>query len=90
MLLDDRCPRCGARLALVGRLHLCRRDVRLGGAVDLRGVKTAPAVEPAPSKTLEKQEKPIRSLRQLLAAKRAAAVAKRAQQKKNRDISSLG
>jgi hypothetical protein len=26
----DRCPYCGASLAIVGRLHLCRMDKRLG------------------------------------------------------------
>jgi hypothetical protein len=25
----DRCPQCGAQLALVGRLHRCRKDLRL-------------------------------------------------------------
>ena len=27
-MASDRCPRCGAQLALVGRLHLCRKDAR--------------------------------------------------------------
>ena len=38
----DRCPRCGAQLALVGRLH---KDARLGGVVDRRGLGLGKALE---------------------------------------------
>src|SRR6516162_6679755 len=54
----DRCPQCGALLAIVGRLHLCRKDARLGGAVDRRGLGAKQALE-RPKPVLVKPVKPV-------------------------------
>jgi hypothetical protein len=88
----DLCPRCGASLALVGRLHLCRKDARLEGAVDRRGLGLGKALErPKPrlvkpvngpvntpvNTAVNKAEKRRAYIREKMRARRAAA---RAQQ----------
>jgi hypothetical protein len=54
----DRCPQCGAQLALVGRLHRCRKDLRLGGAVDRVGLGAKQALERPKPALVEPANKP--------------------------------
>jgi hypothetical protein len=58
-LEPDRCPRCGAQLALVGRLHLCRKDARLEGAVDRRGLGLGKALERPKPRLVEPANRPV-------------------------------
>jgi hypothetical protein len=57
----DRCPQCGANLAIVGRLHLCRKDARLGGAVDRRGLGLGKALERPKPRLVEPANKAANS-----------------------------
>ena len=89
---SGRCPSCGAQLALVGRLHLCRKDVRLAGAIGSRGLGLGRALErPKPrlakpvnravngpvNAAVNKVEKRKAYLREKMRARRAAARAAR-------------
>jgi hypothetical protein len=92
----DRCPRCGAILAIVGRLHLCRKDARLEGAIDRRGLGAKQALE-RPKPRLIKPVTPVvtqaRNKRNASAAERMRRMRARraaAQQGEPRDKASPG
>ena len=55
----DRCPQCGALLAIVGRLHLCRKDARLEGAFDRRGLGLGKALERPKPRLIKPDNRPV-------------------------------
>jgi hypothetical protein len=71
----ERCPNCGALLALVGRTHLCRRAMQSDGEAVHRSSRPEPVPSQSTDRTAAKRQRAYRARRRAAARRRTPKAA---------------